>query len=275
MPMGRFFALFFASSRVALGAVWCWAVPCVSPGFELPSVDLPPIELESFDTQTPEVAFDVPGELLVRDVTTEAFREDRPGERLVEVVAPVTLVLYHGKADRVEDVVIEIDGGAAGLRVHDYSPRTEVAAELAHPIEVKETHTSDRSFGASLGGKLAGDVALTPTVSGGRSSGDTRTETRSVLPPKRPVVVSGAINGRTGVYFKLRSTSQGTLEGERPFRVTFAAPADWNGGDLSIRCVARGEKKWLFVEQRRVWNETSRPVALRLVSHTVAKPAAD
>ncbi|MEN0111931.1 MAG: hypothetical protein AAF805_14525 [Planctomycetota bacterium] len=268
MPAGRLLAS-------AIAAAMFSTFGARAAAFELPSVDLRPIELESFDTRTPEIAFDVPRELLVRDVTTDAFRVERPGERLFEVVAPVTLVLYHGEAERVRDVVIEIDGGAAGLRVHDYAPRTEVAAELARPIEVKQTHTSDRSFGASLGGKLAGDAALTPTVSGGTSSADTRTETRSVLAPKRAVIVSGAINGRTGVFFKLRSTSQGTLEGERPFRVTFAARADWDGGDLAIRCVARGEKKWLFVEQRRVWNETSRPVSLRLVSHTVAKPNAE
>lgn len=234
------------------------------------AIDLPPIDC--FDTRTPEVAFDVPATLACRDVTTEEFALTNPGRRLIEVEAPVSLQLFHGEPGKVQDVVVEIDGLAAGLVVHDYAPRTELASELAEPIEVKTTTATDKSLAASIGAKLAADVAITPTVSGGQSKTETSTETRSQLPPMRAVVVSGTTGGRTGVYFKLRRSSQSTLEGERTFRVTFAAPEDWSGGAIDVCCVARGEKKWLFVEQRRVWNQTNRPVELRLVSHTVAKP---
>lgn len=267
MPAGRFFA---SPLVVALALS---AVAGDVAAFDLPSVDLKPIEFESFDTRTPEVAFDVPASLVCRDVTTDAFRTDYPSERLVEVEAPVSLLLYHGEVSKVQDVVITIDGAEAGLRVHDYWPRTELASEHAEPIEVKRTESTDKSIGASLGGKLAGDVALTPTISGGATRIESSTQRENRLPPKRAVVVSGATGGRSGVYFKLRRSSQSTLEGERTFKVTFAAPSDWDGGAIRVHCLARGEKKWLFVEQRRVWNEIERPVELRLVSHTVAKPA--
>lgn len=239
----------------------------------LMAVELPQIHLESFQTTTPDVAFDVPASISCRDVTHAAFQAERPGERLIQIEAPITLLLYHGEPAKVDDVVVEIRGAAAGLRVHDYEPRTELTSELAEPIEVRRTTASDKSIGASLGGKLAGDVALVPTVSAGNATKESSTETRSRLPPKQAVIVSGTTSGRTGVYYKLRRSSQSTLEGERTFSVTFAAPADWDGGAVEVRCLARGEKKWLFVDQRRVWNETTRPVELRLVSHTVAKPA--
>lgn len=239
------------------------------------AVELPQIGFDSFQTTTPEVAFDVPASLVCRDVTTDAFRADRPGERLIQIEAPVTLLLYHGEPAKVDDMVVEIRGTAAGLHVYDYSPRTELTSELADPIKVTRTTATDKSIGASLGGKLAGDVALTPTVSAGSAMKESSTETRSRLAPKRAVIVSGTTSGRTGVYYKLRRSTQSTLEGERTFQVTFAAPQDWDGGSVEVRCLARGEKKWLFVDQRRVWNETTRPVELRLVSHTVAKPAID
>lgn len=236
------------------------------------AIELPELEFDSFKTRTPEVAFDVPATLVCRDVTTDAFRADYPGERLVEVEAPVSLLLYHGEVSKLEDVVITIDGADAGLRVHDYWPRTELASEHAEPIEVKRTESIDKSIGASLGGTLTGDVALTPTISGGATKIDSTSHRENRLPPKQAVIVSGATGGRSGVYYKLRRSSQSTLEGERTFKVTFAAPRDWEGGSIRVHCLARGEKKWLFVEQRRVWNEMARPVELRLVSHTVAKP---
>ncbi|QDT67691.1 hypothetical protein MalM25_05920 [Planctomycetes bacterium MalM25] len=241
---------------------------------EAAAIELPELEFNSFNTRTPEVAFDVPASLVCRDVTTDAFRATHPGERLVEVETPVSLLLYHGEAGKLDDVVVTIDGADAGLRVHDYTPRTELASELAEPIEVKRTESTDKSIGASLGGKLAGDVALTPTISAGASKIESSTQRENRLPPKQAVIVSGTTGGRSGVYFKLRRSTQSTLEGERTFKVTFAAPLAWDGGAIRVHCLARGEKKWLFVEQRRVWNETARPVELRLVSHTVAKPVA-
>lgn len=244
------------------------ALPACSEAIELP-------EFDSFRTRTPEVGFDLPRTLACREITAEAFTPTRPGERLIEVEAPISFQLFHGEASRVDDVVVEIDGAGAGLRVHDYAPRTELASELAEPIQVKHSKTTDKSLGASLGGHLAADVALTPSLSGGASTTEATTETKNRLPPKKAVVVSGTTGGRTGVYFKLRRTTQSTLEGERTFRVTFVAQADWDGGAVDVRCTARGERRILFVEQRRVWNETARPVELRLVSHTVAKPVTD
>jgi hypothetical protein len=247
-------------------AFWMSALP--SSAIELPQV-------ASFDTRTPEVAFDVPATLSCRDVTTPEFLAANPDMRLVEVVTPVSLLLFHGEAGKVDDMVLEIDGGAAGLKVHDYAPRTELASELAQPTEVKETIATDKSIAATIGAKLAPDVCLTPTLTAGASKAESATVTRSELPPKQAVIVSGTTGGRSGVYFKLRRSTQSTLEGERLFSVTFAAPADWDGGSVEVRCLARGEKKWLFVDQRRVWNQTTKPVELRLVSHTTAKPVVD
>ncbi len=263
--MRRRFASLFLLGSLAL------ANPATA--IELPEIELPDFEFNSFRTKTPEVGFDVPATLVCRDVTTPEFAVSHPGERLIEVEAPVTLMLYHGKAAKLDDVVISIQGMNAGLRVHDYAPRTELLSELAAPIELKTTESTDKSIGASLGGKLAGDIALIPTISAGASSAQSATEQRKRLAPKEAVIVSGTTGGRTGVYFKLRRSTQSTLEGERTFRVTFAAPSDWSGGSVKVHCLARGEKKWLFVEQRRVWNETAKPVELRLVSHSVAKPA--
>ena len=218
-----------------------------------------------------DLAFDLPAVLPCRELPAGAAA----GERLIEVVAPVSLVLYAGATDDLQDVVVEIDGGPSGLAVHDYSPRTALTTALAEPIEQKRSVAVDKSLGGSLGGKLGADVAITPTLSGGLSKTETASETISRLPPKTATIVSGTTGGRTGVFFKLRRSSQSTLEGEHTFRVVFSAPSDWEGGEVLVRCVAHGRKDWRFVKKRAVWSESEQPVELRLVSHTVAKPPVD
>ncbi len=217
----------------------------------------------------------MPRALACHEVTTPEFAARHPHERLVRVEARVSLLLYHGDPGEIDDVVIEIDGSESGLRVQNYAPRTRLTSDHAEPIRLKKTLTTDQTLAGTLGGKLAADISLTPSLSSGRAKRETETETTVRLAAKQAVVVSGTIGGRSGVFYKLRRSSQLTLEGEQLFTVDFIAPADWSGGPIEIRCVARGEKKWLFVEQRRVWNETASPVELRLVSHAVAKPVLD
>ena len=214
-----------------------------------------------------EVGFDIPNTLACRNVTTPEFSAEHPGESLIEVRVPLSLLLYHGEPERLKDVVIEVDGAPAELRVFDYAPKTQLRSEHTEPIAEKESVTKDKSLGASVGAKLPGDITLTPSLSGGFSKTESNSRTVHKLAPKRAVVVSGTTNSRRAVYYKLRQSSQSTLEGEHEFVVTFVAPHDWPGGSMEVRCVARGKQKWLFVEKRKIWNETSAPVELRLVSH--------
>jgi hypothetical protein len=237
---------------------------------ELRDLATPTIHVGSLD-----VGFDIPTSVACRDVTTDVWRAERPDERLVEVSIPVSLVLYRGEQSEIEEVVVEIDGGASELRVVDFAPRTELTTHYAGPIERKQTDSRDTNLSASLGGKLGPEIALTPGAGAAYTSVKTECETELLLPPRDATLVSGTVSGRRGVYFKLRASSQNTLEGEHEFRVTFAAPRGWAGGAVEVRCVARGDHKWLFVEQQRVWGEVSRAVEVSLVSHTAAKPVVD
>lgn len=248
-------------------------VPCLS--IAMASNHLPAGEIDEFrelidlSANTPEVSFDVPESLYVRDVTGDEFARNHPDKRLFEVKVPVSLLLFQGDADRIRDVVIEIDGAADNLRVHDYSPRTHLQSDFTEPIEQRRSIGSDRSLAASLGGKLGTDITLTPTINAGKSESESLIETTTKAPPKKAIIVSGTTQSHRGVFFKLRQSSQATLEGEQTFSVTFAAPEDWLGGTIEVRCVARGQQKWLLVERRKVWNETARPLKLKLVSHSV------
>lgn len=225
--------------------------------------------------ELPVIEFDVPQTILCRDVTPADYQPVNPGERLLQVTLPVSVVVLKGEPSRVRDVIFEVDGESAGLRVFDFSPDTTLASDQIKEIEVKRTEQKQKGIDASLGGALpvaGGTAHLTPSVTAGSSEQTTETVTQMRLPPKQAVLVSGAVNRRQGVYFKLRQSSQRTLEGEHLLTITFAAPADWSDGALQVECVARGEKKWLFVKQRKVWGSSRTPVEVRVARHTVAKP---
>ncbi|MGL4514933.1 MAG: hypothetical protein ACRCT8_17750 [Lacipirellulaceae bacterium] len=240
---------------------------------EFPALpQLPALSAPALHTVSLDVGFDVPPSVVCRDVTTGDWLVAHPDERLVEVVLPVSLVLYRGEPGAIEEVVIEVDGSTSNLRVIDYTPRTELTTEHAAPIERKQSDLRDTCVSASLGGKLGSEIALTPGADASFKRSQSAGKSELLLPPRDATTVSGTVSGRGGVYYKLRPSSQTTLEGEHAFGVTFAAPRDWRGGGIEVRCVARGAQKWLFVEQQRVWSEVSRPVAVRLVSHTAAKP---
>ncbi len=224
-------------------------------------------EMFDLSSDKPEVAFDVPSQIVACDITTEDYSAKQPGRRLIEIEIPVSLLLYHGQPSRIEDVIIEIEANDSGLQVYDYMPRTLLTSDITKPIEQRQTSAIDKSIGGSLGGKFGTDIAITPTIDGGVSKSDATTETRSVAPPKQAIVVSGTLNNRRGAFFKIRPSSQTTLEGERSFKVTFSTPNDWDGGEIAIRCYARGQQKMLMIEKQRVWNQTIASAEIQVASH--------
>ena len=234
----------------------------LAPVLSVASTSAAAADIVGLGAELPRVHFDVPRGVVATELAETA------GGRLIAVELPVSVVVAKGDVDRVAEVVVEIDGAASGLIVQDFAPVTTLTTEFASDIEVAVISESDRHLDASLGGILpnpgSGIAQLTPSISAGAAGRDTEKETVKKLAPKEAIVVAGAINRRQGVRFKFRPSSQTTLEGERRLTVTFAAPDGWAGGELAVRCSARGERRVLFVKQRKVWGSANEPVAVRL-----------
>lgn len=239
-------------------------------------------DLVDLGSTLPRVRFDMPRAVIARDAVT-ADDDDLPfvpaGQRLVTVEVPVSVVVTKGEVRRVEEIVVEVDGAAAGLTVHDYSPATRLESDYTSDIEVQSTTERNHHLDGTLGGILpstAGSIAqLTPSASAGRTKLEAETEKHARRAPKEAIVVAGAINRRQGVLFKFRPSSQTTLEGERRLAITFVAPADWTEGELSVTCRALGKRKMLFVKKRETWGAVQAPVEISVApspTHTAAKP---
>ena len=150
--------------------------------------------------------------------------------------------------DDVEELAIEINGSAAGLRVYDFRRNTNGQRYLQRNRD--DNHHEEKAFARRL---LRGHTSrprrsdavahFTPSISGGLAGCDTSTEKINRLPPKHAVVVSGTSSEGRGVFFKLKRYSQTSLEGVHELSVTFVAPATGKGAkSVSIARPAANEK---------------------------------
>ena len=206
-----------------------------------------------------DVKFDFARVVEFQDTTPAERAELYPHERLVSVRLPIS-GRFQGHAEgEVEHLDIEIDGSPSGLRIDSFAPETQLTTE-AVAVETTTKKLKERSLGAKLGaaipvpmGPIVADVG--PAVSGGMTTADEATEKIQRLPPKRPIVVSGTFAESRAVFFKLKPSTQTSLEGVHEIVVTFVAPADWRGGSVRIACVARGNKSVWWTTQPTVFGK--------------------
>jgi hypothetical protein len=231
----------------------------------------------------PNVEFDVAPIVECRDVTPAERLAQYPELRVIEVTVPVSVRFRGVSMDDVDELAVEINGASAGMRVYDFTPKTQLATDISQNIETTTTTKKARSLDGSLGGTIpipGADAAahLTPTISAGIAGCNTATEKVNRLPPKHAVVVSGTSSGGRGVFFKLKRYSQTSLEGLHELTVTFVAPRAWRWSEIRVDCAARGEQKVLWMKQSGTIGQTTRMVQLmemgaKPVRQVVLKPA--
>jgi hypothetical protein len=228
---------------------------------------------------TPYVEFDFARTIECRDVTPLERVERYPQQRLVELVLPVSVRFRGVLPDDVDELMVEISGVAAGLRVFAFAPATQLASDIVQGVETTTTTKSARSLDATLGGNLpvpAAEVVahISPSITAGASSGETTTEKLNRLPPKHALVVSGTLLEGRGVFFKLKRSTQTSLEGLHELAVTFVAPAAWRGGEVHIACSARGRRKVLWINQPATLGQEGDAVRLYVAGRGLVREAA-
>jgi hypothetical protein len=215
----------------------------------------------------PGVQFDIARAVECRDVTPRERIAQYPMQRLIEVALPVSVRFHELSRDDVDEINIEVSGAMAGLRVQDFAPATQLASEITREIETVTTTKKTRSLDGTLGGTLpipGAEAAahLTPSISAGLSGGESATEKINRLPPKHVVVVSGTTAEGRGVFFKLKRTSQTSLEGVHELAVTFVAPRTWPAIAIKVECKALGERKTLWMKDVATLGHLDRYVQL-------------
>lgn len=192
----------------------------------------------------PKVAFDVSYVVACRDITPEEFAVAHPGRRLIEAHVQVSVRLLEGREEGLHEIVVEITSPERRLHVVDFAPKTEVTSEIEGTFQIVETKEEANSLEASLGGNVALEYGLAkgqaaPRAGAAHTSRQLATETYHRLPPKQLLLAAGTMNRQHGVFFKLKPSSQASLEGVHEFRCHYLVPDTWRGDWIEVACRAR------------------------------------
>ena len=234
----------------------------------------------------PSIAFDFGTTAQCREVSLgeeeghSSGQKMTPGQKLIELKLRVSVHLLAGKISDVEEIRIEIGDCDSRIRVESFSPGTQLESDLSEDITWTKRTESSKSFGASLGGEapvLLGDVVahVLPSINGGLSEREVLTEKQVRRAPQYAVVASGTMGQEHGVFFKLRSSPQTTLEGSHDLTVRFVVPKNWRGDALRVCCSATGQEKFLWTTKQATWARTCAPLAIYLAGDLEARMAAE
>jgi hypothetical protein len=188
----------------------------------------------------PRLDFDVPFSVCCRSVACAGPAKTDPGKDLIEVIVPISVRVRAGSEKDLKECLYTLVDATdpPALSVRDWLPRTELKTEFAKPIQVNNERL------AKVGITVSARYAVT-------ASGDAMGQVKSgvayeMLPPQEIVLASGTVQHGHGVFFKLKPSSQTTLEGMKSFSAIFAVPHGWRGGCLRLRCQAVGLSRGLL-----------------------------
>jgi hypothetical protein len=222
-----------------------------------------------------QLSFDVANTLEVREITSREFAAQYPREKLVLITARVSLFVAPETTAALQDVVVTLESSSAEFQVYDYFPRTMLDTRLAGNLNVQlqENQRSSLNFDASGYYKALTGAYLT----GAFQNEHTLQAQFQMLPPRELVLAAGTVQRGKGVYFKLRATSQTTMEGAKVFAVIARVPRYWRGDLARIRCEAHGKADTLFgaIEGNGTLSSQEFLVALYLAGDVLAQSQAE
>ena len=193
----------------------------------------------------PRIGFDVSYSVECRDVTPIEFAEANPESKIIEARFGVSALLRRGEEKEIKELMYRIWSPEKRLRVVDFEPKTRVGSEVTDSIAVVETEEGASSLDGSVSvqfSPLAG-VHVAPSAGGSKMKKQILQQTYSRLPPKQLLVASGTTNREHGVFFKLKPSSQASLEGQREFVCLFVVPGSWRGDYAYVDCRARSRSR--------------------------------
>jgi len=188
----------------------------------------------------PFVEFDAVSLVGCRDVTTDDFAGANPRERLVEGRFRVT-AMVDGELPDDFSCVYRFQCPTGGLRVVDYRPRTRQATATAGNVVGEKKRDVSKSLGVSVSGSF--ESMLSGTAGSDIGSKDAAHIRYELKPPMEVVLVAGTVERGTGVYFKLRSSPDHSLEGAQEFIVVMRVSSSWRGDVMYVRCEAQRNRR--------------------------------
>ena len=199
---------------------------------------------DSVLTDSATLQFDMPPLAQARPVSSQlsqSIADMMPGENLVSCELNLSSMIASPRMPQIDQVLVQCQPRDESLMISDYGPRTELASDVAGPIQVKELDEQTASSGLSIDGSYG--HAARGSFGADRGSKNSDTIQYSRIAPVQAVTASGTINRGRGVYFKLRWTATQVLEGEKKFVLTFRVPAGWRSSLIDVSVAAQSHRR--------------------------------
>jgi len=184
----------------------------------------------------PRVRFDMPGMIAAHDVTPLEFASANPGEKLVEVVLPISSLIGAEGDDRLLQFIYRLESPHSAFEVVDFLPKTTLTTRFASPIGHQRSQEQTNQLGLSLTGNYPPFVSSTGNA--GTSTKTSSSVRYELLPPLELLAASGTMERGSGVFFKLKPSPRTSLEGSKDFAMVLRVPANWRGDCLWVTCEA-------------------------------------
>ena len=184
----------------------------------------------------PCVQFDVPQTLPARDATTAEFSQRNPDLRLIELRFPISSLVRLGSEDVLLEYLHLISPTAGAFQVVDYAPRTTLQSQVKGSVSVETKRGSSSNLGIQA--VTPQDFPVKGDASAAIGSNSSDAWRYQLTAPKQLIAASGTMQRGTSAYFKIKPSSQTTLEGDREFEIVAQVPSTWRGGLLRVQCLA-------------------------------------
>ena len=220
-----------------------------------------------------KVAFDIPSKVECRDVTPEKCAAVHTTMKVIEAKFRISASFVDGEEASTVDFVYMISSPDMRLKVLDFLPNTTLESSTAEGhIEVTD---STESTDALTGDARVAYSILSLGASKNLSNKKTESNHYQRVAPKHLVLASGTVNRGNGVFYKLRPSEGGSLEGAKEFVLMAIVPKKWRGDWCTVICSARTHKKSAVSNSISITGIEQAHVGLYLAGDTEASELAE
>ncbi len=189
----------------------------------------------------PCVQFDVAPSISAEDVSTADFLADHPHEKRIRIQIPISALIQSDQDPQLQLLYLVSGPTTSPFQIVDYAPKTILTTDVKGLIATEQA--DDRAASVGINALSPTELPLKADATANYSSGSSYSRRMEVLPPKQLLSASGTMHRGVSAYFKLKPSTQTTLEGSKTFEVVARVPKAWRASLLYVNCAAFGRSK--------------------------------
>lgn len=189
----------------------------------------------------PEVKFDVAATIPCRESTSLDFSAANPGEKLVEAQIDVSAFVGYASEKELLQFVYHFTGCEQTVQIADYWPKTTLHTDVSSPIMTERRREQGNTAGVEVDGQYT--EFFSAKIGAQTTWKDSTLDRYERLPKLSLLAASGTTHRGSGVYFKLKPSPRGSLEGAKNFCLLLRVPRTWRGDLLQLSCEALGNTR--------------------------------